>query len=51
MTDAADQRAGPVSVLTFGCRLNTYESEAMRDLASRALAGSPNEAGTPAPSW
>jgi threonylcarbamoyladenosine tRNA methylthiotransferase MtaB len=28
-----------VEVLTFGCRLNTYESEAMRDLATRALAG------------
>ncbi|MCK8783773.1 tRNA (N(6)-L-threonylcarbamoyladenosine(37)-C(2))-methylthiotransferase MtaB [Roseomonas sp. NAR14] len=26
----------PVEVLTFGCRLNTYESEAMRDLATRA---------------
>jgi threonylcarbamoyladenosine tRNA methylthiotransferase MtaB len=25
-----------VEVLTFGCRLNTYESEAMRDLASKA---------------
>lgn len=25
-----------VEVLTFGCRLNTYESEAMRDLARRA---------------
>jgi threonylcarbamoyladenosine tRNA methylthiotransferase MtaB len=25
-----------VEVLTFGCRLNTYESEAMRDLATRA---------------
>ena len=22
-------------ILTFGCRLNAYESEAMRDLASR----------------
>ena len=28
-----------VEVLTFGCRLNTYESEAMRDLASRAGQG------------
>ncbi|HWX47653.1 MAG TPA: tRNA (N(6)-L-threonylcarbamoyladenosine(37)-C(2))-methylthiotransferase MtaB [Roseomonas sp.] len=27
---------GPVRVLTFGCRLNTYESAAMRDLALRA---------------
>ncbi len=26
-------------VLTFGCRLNTYESEAMRDLAARAGQG------------
>ena len=34
MTDT--DRAGPVSVLTFGCRLNTYESEAMRDLATKA---------------
>lgn len=25
-----------VEVLTFGCRLNTYESEAMRDLATKA---------------
>jgi threonylcarbamoyladenosine tRNA methylthiotransferase MtaB len=25
-----------VEVLTFGCRLNTYESEAMRDLAAKA---------------
>jgi threonylcarbamoyladenosine tRNA methylthiotransferase MtaB len=25
-----------VDVLTFGCRLNTYESEAMRDLAGKA---------------
>jgi threonylcarbamoyladenosine tRNA methylthiotransferase MtaB len=25
-----------VEVLTFGCRLNAYESEAMRDLATRA---------------
>ncbi|MDB5368885.1 MAG: tRNA 2-methylthioadenosine synthase -like protein, partial [Roseomonas sp.] len=25
-----------IEVLTFGCRLNTYESEAMRDLATRA---------------
>ena len=25
-----------IEVLTFGCRLNTYESEAMRDLASKA---------------
>ncbi|MBX6742235.1 MAG: tRNA (N(6)-L-threonylcarbamoyladenosine(37)-C(2))-methylthiotransferase MtaB, partial [Acetobacteraceae bacterium] len=25
-----------VDVLTFGCRLNTYESEAMRDLATKA---------------
>ena len=25
-----------IEVLTFGCRLNTYESEGMRDLASRA---------------
>jgi threonylcarbamoyladenosine tRNA methylthiotransferase MtaB len=25
-----------VEVLTFGCRLNTYESEAMRDLAQKA---------------
>lgn len=25
-----------VEVVTFGCRLNTYESEAMRDLATRA---------------
>ncbi|TDH59528.1 tRNA (N(6)-L-threonylcarbamoyladenosine(37)-C(2))-methylthiotransferase MtaB [Dankookia rubra] len=25
-----------MEVLTFGCRLNTYESEGMRDLASRA---------------
>ena len=25
-----------VEVLSFGCRLNTYESEAMRDLATRA---------------
>jgi threonylcarbamoyladenosine tRNA methylthiotransferase MtaB len=25
-----------VEVLTFGCRLNTYESEAMRDLAGKA---------------
>ena len=24
-----------VELLTFGCRLNTYESEAMRDLATR----------------
>ncbi len=31
----------PVEVLTFGCRLNTYESEAMRALAT--------EAGQPAP--
>jgi threonylcarbamoyladenosine tRNA methylthiotransferase MtaB len=37
--------AGPVSVLTFGCRLNTYESEAMRDLASRALAHDATQAG------
>ncbi len=34
-----------VEVLTFGCRLNTYESEAMRDLASRALAGDATKAG------
>jgi threonylcarbamoyladenosine tRNA methylthiotransferase MtaB len=34
-----------VEVLTFGCRLNTYESEAMRDLASRALAGGATKAG------
>ena len=27
---------GPVRVLTFGCRLNTYESTAMRDLATQA---------------
>jgi len=27
---------GPVRVLTFGCRLNTYESAAMRDLATQA---------------
>lgn len=27
-----------VEILTFGCRLNAYESVAMRDLASRALA-------------
>jgi threonylcarbamoyladenosine tRNA methylthiotransferase MtaB len=26
----------PVRLLSFGCRLNTYESEAMRDLATRA---------------
>ncbi len=25
-----------VEVITFGCRLNTYESEAMRDLATKA---------------
>lgn len=25
-----------IEVLTFGCRLNTYESEAMRDLATKA---------------
>ncbi len=25
-----------IDVLTFGCRLNTYESEAMRDLAAKA---------------
>jgi threonylcarbamoyladenosine tRNA methylthiotransferase MtaB len=34
-----------VEVLTFGCRLNTYESEAMRDLASRALAGDATKTG------
>jgi threonylcarbamoyladenosine tRNA methylthiotransferase MtaB len=34
-----------VQVLTFGCRLNTYESEAMRDLCSRALAGDATGAG------
>ncbi|MDO9710630.1 tRNA (N(6)-L-threonylcarbamoyladenosine(37)-C(2))-methylthiotransferase MtaB [Paracraurococcus lichenis] len=28
--------AGGIEVLTFGCRLNTYESEAMRDLAAKA---------------
>ncbi len=28
--------AGGVRTLTFGCRLNTYESEAMRDLAAAA---------------
>ncbi|MBR0650798.1 tRNA (N(6)-L-threonylcarbamoyladenosine(37)-C(2))-methylthiotransferase MtaB [Roseomonas terrae] len=33
---AAPEDAAPVSVLTFGCRLNTYESEAMRDLATKA---------------
>ena len=27
-------------LLSFGCRLNTYESEAMRDLASKAGQGS-----------
>jgi threonylcarbamoyladenosine tRNA methylthiotransferase MtaB len=27
---------GGIEVLTFGCRLNTYESEAMRDLATKA---------------
>src|SRR5919199_6335086 len=27
---------GGIEVLTFGCRLNTYESEAMRDLAAQA---------------
>ena len=26
-------------LLSFGCRLNTYESEAMRDLASKAGQG------------
>ncbi len=35
MSGAPDD-AAPVSVLTFGCRLNTYESEAMRDLATKA---------------
>ena len=34
-----------VEVLTFGCRLNTYESAAMRDLATRALAGDATKAG------
>jgi threonylcarbamoyladenosine tRNA methylthiotransferase MtaB len=29
-------RGGAVEVLTFGCRLNTYESEAMRALAAEA---------------
>jgi threonylcarbamoyladenosine tRNA methylthiotransferase MtaB len=29
-------RPPPVEVLTFGCRLNTYESEAMRALATEA---------------
>ncbi len=33
-----------VEVLTFGCRLNTYESEAMRELATRALAGDASRA-------
>jgi threonylcarbamoyladenosine tRNA methylthiotransferase MtaB len=28
--------SGAVEVLTFGCRLNAYESEAMRELATRA---------------
>jgi threonylcarbamoyladenosine tRNA methylthiotransferase MtaB len=40
MTTPADQGAGrrgePVEVLTFGCRLNTYESEGMRALATAA---------------
>jgi threonylcarbamoyladenosine tRNA methylthiotransferase MtaB len=27
---------GDVEILTFGCRLNTYESEAMRELAGKA---------------
>jgi threonylcarbamoyladenosine tRNA methylthiotransferase MtaB len=30
------RRGGAVEVLTFGCRLNTYESEAMRALAAEA---------------
>ncbi|MDJ0386834.1 tRNA (N(6)-L-threonylcarbamoyladenosine(37)-C(2))-methylthiotransferase MtaB [Roseomonas sp. E05] len=30
------ENEGPVRVLTFGCRLNTYESAAMRDLATQA---------------
>lgn len=33
---AEDLSAGPVRVLSFGCRLNTYESVAMRELALRA---------------
>ncbi|MEO3471949.1 tRNA (N(6)-L-threonylcarbamoyladenosine(37)-C(2))-methylthiotransferase MtaB [Roseomonas sp. CAU 1739] len=45
MTTDHEGVAGAVSVLTFGCRLNTYESEAMRDLASRALAGDGTKAG------
>lgn len=48
MTVAPEDQAvadGAVSVLTFGCRLNTYESEAMRDLASRALAGDATRSG------
>lgn len=48
MTVAPDDQAladGAISVLTFGCRLNTYESEAMRDLASRALAGDATKSG------
>ena len=34
--DAEGPMDGPVRVLTFGCRLNTYESAAMRDLALKA---------------
>jgi threonylcarbamoyladenosine tRNA methylthiotransferase MtaB len=34
MTAAPDP--GAVEVVTFGCRLNAYESEVMRDLAARA---------------
>lgn len=33
---AEDLSRGPVRVLSFGCRLNTYESVAMRELARRA---------------
>ena len=38
-----------VELLTFGCRLNTYESEAMRDLAT-AAAMPTRSSSTPAPS-
>ena len=36
LAGAASGGASGVQVLTFGCRLNTYESEAMRALATEA---------------